>query len=208
MAEVLVLVQRAIIIFTERHSAAGGTDHGDFRFEFGIALEEFRHGCDHHVRGPVQARIFAAILAVGEEALIGDLGGGFAAATGDVEAGNGGHAISGIAQGLERLGEAKTQGADDSGGYDSDAVFLTCSVQGVKTRYVTCSSPAIFDCFPNRSTLHNDPERRKQQLGSPPIGTWKAIRGNLMFNSGHQCPGGVFQIRLNGNQIIRGKSPI
>jgi RNA recognition motif-containing protein len=44
--------------------------------------------------------------------------------------------------------------------------------------------PAIFDCFRDRSTLHNDPERRKQQLGIPPIVMSATFSGNLIQKAG------------------------
>jgi hypothetical protein len=121
-------MQSSIIIFTERHSAARGSDHGEFRFEFGIELEEFRHGRDHHVRRPMQARTFSAIFAAAEEPLIGDLGGGFAPAIADVEARNRCYAIGRVTQGVEGLREAKSKGANDPGGHNRDAAFGICYV--------------------------------------------------------------------------------
>ena len=47
-----------------------------------------------------------------------------------------------------------------------------------------CHLARDFVCFPNRSTLHNVPERRKQQLGNPPIVSWNSFSGDLIFKSG------------------------
>jgi len=48
---------------------------------------------------PVQPACFSVIFS-GEKALIRDLGGGFAATIRDVEAGNGGYAVPGAAEGV------------------------------------------------------------------------------------------------------------
>lgn len=85
----------------------------------------------------MQARMFSAIFTASNQTPIGDLGGGFAAATSDIEAGNGCYAIRGAAQSLPGFGEAETKWANDAGRYNCNAGGSICSVESVKTQNIT-----------------------------------------------------------------------
>src|ERR1043166_343766 len=143
-----MLKHRTIIIFTERHSAAGCPDNGDFRFEPGIGFSQFSHRRDHHVRCPMKTGIFAAVVAVAGQADIRDLSCGLAAATGYVKAGNCSYAISALLEALGGLLEAKTEGSNNTRGDDGNAGPSTCSVRHVKTPHAPSDSPAILVAFP------------------------------------------------------------
>jgi len=127
----------AIIILAERHSTAGGSDHGEFGFKLPVAAGELVHRRDHHVRGPVQPGSFPVASAVGQEPLIGDLAGGFAAGIGHTEPSYRGDAIGCLAEVLEGFWEAEPEGADNSGGDDCDSGTRRCSARTVKSRHVT-----------------------------------------------------------------------
>jgi hypothetical protein len=95
----------------------------------------------------MQTGTFSAILA-SKQTLIGDLGGGFATAMSDIEAGDGCDAIRGAAEGLPTLGKAETKWANDAGRDDGYAGGGTCFVKSVKTQNITVRSPAILFAFP------------------------------------------------------------
>ena len=85
------------------------------------------------MRCPVKACLSSTSFAWRQEALVGHLAGRFAPAVGNVELRDGGYAIGALSEGVAGLREAETQGADDTGGHDGHAGWMTCFAQSVKT---------------------------------------------------------------------------
>jgi hypothetical protein len=142
-----------------------------------------------------------------KQALIGNLSGGFAAAISHVKVGDCAHAIGGITNGVQGLIQAKSQGANHPSCHYCDASRIIYYVQSVKSRHLHAYPPAIFDCFPIRSTLHNDPERRKQQLGSPPIVSWNSFSGDLIFKSGSNVLAAFSRLDSMATKLYVGNLP-
>jgi cold-inducible RNA-binding protein len=69
------------------------------------------------------------------------------------------------------------------------------------------STARDFVCFPNRSTLHNEPERRKQQLGSPPIVTWSSLCGDSIFKSGKKVLAAFSRLESMPTKLYVGNLP-
>jgi hypothetical protein len=73
------------------------------------------------------------------------------------------------------------------------------SFKALKVGISPANSPAILVAFQIEAFYTMSPKGENSSSEVRRLSYEMPINGNLMFNSKHQCPGGVFQNRLNGN---------
>ena len=131
------------------------------------------------MRCPVKAGSPSIPFGLGQEAIVGDMGGRFASAVGHVELGDGGYAVGAPSERLAGLLEAKTEGADDAGGNDGYAGWATYFVQNVKTRYSPSFRPSILFAFQTEALYTMTPKGENSSSEVRRLSFFYAISGNL-----------------------------
>lgn len=131
------------------------------------------------MRCPVKAGTPSIPFALGQEAIVGNMGGRFASAVGDVELRDSGYAIGAFQERLAGLLEAETEGTDDAGGNDGDPGWTTYFVQSVKTLYSLSFEPAILFAFQTEALYTMTPKGENSSSEVRRLSFFYAISGNL-----------------------------
>src|SRR6266404_1414900 len=120
-------MQRAVIILSVRHAAAGRADNSQFRHEFGLLFAQLPERCNHHAGCPMQTLVLSSVW-VAVEPCVRDLSRGLGSTTSSVEPRYRQNAVLVGFKSGQGLFQAESQRANHPGGNHGDTRFLSFSV--------------------------------------------------------------------------------